>query len=231
MKRLTFKKLLLAVIGLTAVAAAAAEAADLPRMRGLPPPRAPSYVPFFSWTGLYVGINAGYAFGDSRWTDTVTTVTTGDFDVNGAMVGGTLGYNLQFGSAVFGIEGDFDWSGVKGSSTTNCPLGCETRNTWFGTARGRIGYAFDRFLPYFTGGAAFGDIKQEAVGFGSSTSSQFGWVLGGGIEYAFLSSWSAKLEYLYADMGTAQCPATTCGTPADATLKLNIVRAGLNYKF
>ena len=77
------------------------------------------------------------------------------------MVGGTLGYNMQFGSAVFGVEADIDWSGVKGSTTTNCPLGCETKNTWFGTARGRIGYAFDRFLPYFTGGAAFGDIQAE----------------------------------------------------------------------
>jgi outer membrane immunogenic protein len=104
-------------------------------------------------------------------------------------------------------------------------------NTWFGTARGRIGYAFDRFLPYFTGGAAFGGIKQEGAGFTGATSTQLGWVLGGGIEYAFLSSWSAKFEYLYADMGTAQCPATSCGTAIDTTLKLNIIRGGLNYKF
>ena len=75
------------------------------------------------------------------------------------MVGGTAGYNLQFGSAVFGLEGDFDWSDIKGSTTANCATNCETTNTWFGTARGRIGYAFDRFLPYFTAGAAFGDVK------------------------------------------------------------------------
>ena len=230
MKNPKLKNLLLAIVGLMALGATTANAADLPR-RALPMPRAPVYVPFFTWTGFYVGINAGYAWGDSQWTNPATGVTTGAFTTSGAMVGGTLGYNMQFGSAVFGIEADIDWSGVKGSTTTLCPLGCETKNTWFGTARGRLGYAFDRFLPYFTGGGAFGDIQTNPTGFSGGTKSQFGWVLGGGLEYAFVSNWTAKVEYLYADMGTARCPAANCGVAIDTTLKLNIVRGGLNYKF
>jgi outer membrane immunogenic protein len=162
MKKHKLKNLLLAIVGLTALGIVTAEAADLPR-RPLSMPRAPVFVPFFTWTGFYLGINAGYAFGDSRWTDTTFGLTTGDFNVDGWMVGGTAGYNLQLGSAVVGVEADIDWSNVQGSTTTNCPLGCTTKNTWFGTARGRIGYAFDRFLPYFTAGAAFGDVRAEAV--------------------------------------------------------------------
>ena len=116
---------------------------------------------------------------------------------------------LQFGSAVVGLEADIDWSDVKGSTTTNCPLGCETKNTWFGTARGRIGYAFDRFLPYFTAGAAFGDVQANTPGFSGTTKTQFSWVLGGGLEYAFMNNWSAKIEYLYTDLDTVQCPAVS----------------------
>ena len=81
------------------------------------------------------------------------------------------------------------------------PARCTTKNIWFGTARG-IGYAFDRFLPYFTAGAAFGDVRAEAVGFSGTTKTQFSWVVGGGVEYAFLCNWSAKIEYLYTDLDT-----------------------------
>ena len=97
--------------------------------------------------------------------------------------------------------------------------------------RGRIGYAFDRFLPYFTAGAAFGDVQANTPGFSGTTKTQFSWVLGGGLEYAFMNNWSAKIEYLYTDLDTVQCSAVTCGTAVDTTLKLNIVRGGLNYKF
>jgi outer membrane immunogenic protein len=216
--------------GLLAIAGSVAHAADMPQ-RPLPMPRAPVFVPFFSWNGFYMGINAGYGFGDSRWTNTVTGVTTGDFNVDGFMIGGTAGYNMQFGSAVFGIEGDIAWSDVKGSVLTACGLACETKNSWFGTIRGRLGYALDRFLPYVTAGGAFGDVQMSGSGITAYTENKFGWTVGAGIEYAFMINWTAKLEYLYADLGTVQCPATNCIAPIDATFKLNIVRAGLNYKF
>ena len=94
------KRLLLGVVGLAAVAMSSALAADMPPSRSLPPPRAAAYVPFFTWNGFYVGVNAGYGFGHSNWTDTTTQVSTGNFSVNGAVVGATAGYNLQFSSFV-----------------------------------------------------------------------------------------------------------------------------------
>jgi outer membrane immunogenic protein len=228
------KRLLLAGVGLAAALAQTAFAADMPPGRYMPPPRGPAYVPFFSWSGFYVGMNAGYGFGNSSWTDTGTGASTGNFSVKGALVGGTIGYNMQLGSWVFGLEGDIDWSNITGSTTSVICLGtCTTSNSWLGTARGRIGYAFDRFLPYFTGGAAFGNIKaSNSPGTTSFTSAQVGWTAGGGLEYAFFANWSAKVEYLYVDLGKAGCD-TVCifASPADVTLKTNVVRAGINYKF
>lgn len=217
-------------LGLSVLAAVPAQAADLPPARAMA--RAPAYVPFFTWIGLYVGVNGGYGFGKSRWTDTVTTASTGDFDVTGAMAGGTLGYNMQLGSSIFGLEGDFDWSNIKGSTTTACPTTCETSLAWLATARARVGYAFDRFLPYLTGGAAFGRIKGAVTGFGSTSSDQIGWTAGGGIEYAFTGGFSFKVEYLYLDLGTARCDTGCSGAnPFDVSFTANLVRGGLNYKF
>jgi len=211
---------------LAAMTASPSFAADLPR-------KAPIYVaPGFSWSGFYVGINGGYGWGKSNWSLTGTTATTGDFDVNGGLVGGTVGYNLQTGNWVWGLEGDFDASWIKGADTATCGgSGCETKNSWFATARGRIGYAWDRWLPYLTGGAAFGDVKMTTPLGGGETETRIGWTVGGGVEYAFLGAWSAKLEYLYADLGTASCSAANCVADFDVKFKTNIVRAGLNYRF
>ena len=189
----------------------------------------PVYVASFSWSGFYVGINGGYGFGKSSWTG---TASTGDFNVNGGLVGGTVGYNMQTGNFVFGLEGDFDASWIKGAETTFCgPVGCETKNTWLATGRGRIGYAWDRWLPFLTGGAAFGKIKMSDPGGLSESKTKLGWTLGAGVEYAFMGPWSAKLEYLYADLGKATCGAATCGLDTDVKFKVNLIRAGVNYRF
>jgi outer membrane immunogenic protein len=223
------KRLLLAAVGVAALTAGSALAADMPSGFS---PRAPAYVPFFTWNGFYVGLNAGYGFGQSGWTDTVTQVSTGNFDVSGALVGGTAGYNFQFGGWVFGIEADVGWSNIKGSTATNCLGTCQTSNDWLGTARGRVGYAFDRFLPYFTGGAAFGGIKTSVTGVGNFSDTGVGWTGGAGLEYAFADRWTAKIEYLYVDLGKTTCN-TTCsgGNPFDVTFTANIVRGGVNYRF
>ena len=224
MKRFT----LTACAGLLVAAMASPSfAADMPRPSSY---KAPVYVAPFSWTGFYVGINGGYGWGKSSWTS--AGVTTGDFDVKGALAGGTIGYNLQTGVWVWGLEGDIDASWIKGTTTVNCGVpGCETRNRWLATARGRIGYAWDRFLPYITGGAAFGDIKMTPGGGASETKTKVGWTLGAGLEYAFMGAWSAKLEYLYVDLGKATCGAATCGLDTEVKFKTNIVRAGVNYRF
>ena len=216
--------------GLLALAMASpSSAADLPR----PSYKAPIYAPpIFTWTGAYIGINGGYAWGDADISNTAATFTTGTND--GWLIGGTLGYNLQTGRYVWGIEGDIDYAFIKGngSNVATCGTGtCEVKNTWFATARGRLGYSFDRWLPYITGGAAFAGVKVTPTAGTSSTDTATGWTIGGGLEYAFLGPWSAKLEYLYADLGTATCGASICGLETDIKPKLNIVRAGLNYRF
>jgi outer membrane immunogenic protein len=211
--------------------ATAALAADLPR-------KAPIYSPSYSgvnWTGAYAGINGGYGWGNASISD--PSFTTFGARATGWLGGGTLGYNMQTGSWVWGVEGDVDYSTIKATNTTDCKTsGCEFRNSWLGTGRGRIGYAFDRFLVYGTGGAAFGDMKfTRPSGGGSNTKSEsttkLGWTVGGGVEYALMGAWSVKAEYLYVDLGNFSCSPATCGSSTTIKMPLNIARLGVNYRF
>ena len=201
-----------------------AQAADIP-----PPVKGiRSVVAYYNWTGFYAGINGGYGWGESTWS----LLPGQTIKPKGGLVGGTLGYNFQTGSWVWGIEGDIDWSGVKGSVVCAGILTCETSNTWLGTIRGRIGYAFDRFMPYFTGGGAFGNVKASASlpGFTTSQQSTYaGWTLGAGLEWAFLGNWTAKVEYLYVDLGSKNLGIGPIVN--NVSFKENIVRAGVNYRF
>ena len=205
----------------------AAQAADLPR----PSYKAPIYTaPAFSWTGFYIGINGGYGWGDSQWSGGQ------NFNIapKGWMVGGTIGYNLQTGNWVWGLEGDIDWVDLNGTANSAVCSSCLTKSTWLGTARGRIGYAYDRWLPYITGGLAYGNVYMENTSTGGSKSeTKAGWTIGGGVEYAFAGGWSTKLEYLYVDLGDATCGSANCGglTNTQVSFTANLVRAGLNYRF
>ncbi len=217
------KRLFLAAAGLVALVGTAA-AADLP-----PAPRpyykAPAFMPpAYTWTGFYIGVNGGGGLGRSTWD------TTGGFNIDGGIVGGTVGYNYQFGQAVLGIEGDIDWSGIKGTTTTGCPAGCTTSNSWLSTVRGRLGYAADRFMPYVTGGAAFGNINAATAGL-TTSSTNAGWTVGAGIEFAIAGNWSAKAEYLYVDLGKFNC-GLNCGALTDnVSFTTNLIRGGINYRF
>jgi iron complex outermembrane recepter protein len=211
-----------------------------------------------NWTGVYVGINGGFTYGGSDWTDSVTGTASDWFSTEGFVVGGTVGANYQVGSWVVGVEGDGDLatsSGFGTFTTTStsglCAGGCNTKNSWLSTVRGRFGYAFDRFLVYGTGGAAFGDIQANFTNDPVTSSTVTGWTAGGGAEYALGSGWSAKAEYLFVDLGNGGCttgcaiqtanqnPATAALTPLgppiipNVTVKFyeNVFRAGLNYKF
>lgn len=137
----------LVVAGPVVLVSAAAGAADL--QRAVPTP-APAYAPapYYDWTGFYLGANGGWSGGDSHFNFEGVGLGRDPFDTSGWQAGGTLGFNVQAGHMVFGLEGDLDWSNVNGSST--CALSsltCQTQNNWLGTARGRVGYAFDRVLP------------------------------------------------------------------------------------
>jgi len=226
------KRLLLMMVGLMVLAAGSASAADLPRQM---PVRAPAYFapPPYNWTGFYVGINGGGGWGTSKWDAAPVS-----FDVSGGVVGGTVGYNWQFGTWVAGVEGDLDWSNIKGSSTAGAFCGsaaCETRNSYLSTVRGRVGYAFDRFLPYVTGGLAVGNIKASSPGLTSVDDTNAGWTAGAGVEFAVAGNVTAKVEYLYVDLGNITCGVgTACinggvGNKVDFTT--NMVRGGLNFRF
>jgi len=216
--------------GLLAVAIASPSfAADLPRPDYKAPNYSPVFVAPFSWSGFYVGLNGGYGWGQSKWSG-----SGGDFEVspNGWLGGGTVGYNLQTGAWVWGIEGDIDYMNLKGTADAAFCPGCTFKDTWLATIRGRVGYSFDRWLPYLTGGLAYGNMYMD-TGFGSVSRTKAGWTAGGGVEYAFAGAWSTKLEYLYVDLGSATCGMATCGFPADETVdfKASVVRLGLNYRF
>jgi outer membrane immunogenic protein len=188
--------------------------------------KAPPYNPIYTWTGFYLGVNGGGGWGRSIWD------RTGNLDLSGGVIGGTAGFNWQTGQVVLGIEGDVDWSGVSGSTSTFCFAGCATRNDWLGTVRGRVGYAWDRFLPYLTGGLAVGDINATTPGFSGATQTNLGWTVGAGVEPAIVGNWSAKAEYLHVDLGNFNC-GLSCGlvTPDNVSFSANLLRGGVNYRF
>lgn len=243
MKRMLF------VSAVALAAATPAFAADLPQPMA-PPPQAPAtYVPpappVYNWGGIYVGINGGYGFGSSDWEPSGGTAT-GNFDINGPLVGGTIGANFQSGQFVFGVEADGDWADLSGSTTntTTCGGGTsctfQTSDDWLATIRGRVGYAFDRVLLYGTGGGAVGDVKSTLTSPGltsvSSSSTEFGWTAGAGVEFALTDNITAKVEYLFVDLSNGSFGCTAGGacsgtTTVPVTFDASLIRAGLNFKF
>jgi len=200
--------------------------------------------PATNWTGIYIGVNGGYTFGGSKWSDSVTGNSSGSFGTSGFVFGGTVGANYQVGPLVFGVEGDGDSADASGfgtfTATSLCAGGCLTKNTWLSTARGRVGYAFDRYLVYATAGAAFGDIRANFSNGPISRSTEAGWTVGAGIEVALGRNWSAKAEYLFVDLADGSCTtACTIANPNGPALIPNVavkfdesvVRAGVSYKF
>jgi len=215
----------MAACALAFVAASPASAADMPGGYR------PAYVaPAAGWSGFYAGLNGAYGWGQSDWSGGAT----GSNSPAGGLFGATLGFNVQSGAFVFGAEGDIDGNWMRDSNSTGSGFcsspGCGIQTSWYATTRGRIGYAFDRALFYGTAGAAFGDLQMMANG-GSVTADRVGWTAGVGLEYAFLGPWSAKIEYLYADLGSATCGAAVCGTNTAVNFTTNIIRLGVNYRF
>jgi outer membrane immunogenic protein len=230
------KRSLFACVGLMAMGASAL-AADVHRRYPYPPPEPPpAYVPaFYKWTGFYLGINGGAGWGSSHWD--FPGGSTGDFGLSGGLFGLTAGYNFfHAGPAVMGIEGDVNLTNIRGDSNgLGCGvLNCSTRNTWLSTVRGRLGYVgWNTFMPYVTGGLAFGNIKANFNGLPEQTSEQIGWTLGAGIETSFYGPWTAKVEYLHVDLGSFSCGGAACGVPGPANVHFStdILRAGLNFRF
>jgi outer membrane immunogenic protein len=222
--------LLSGLVGLAALAAAPAMAADMPVKA--PPMAAPAP----TWTGTYVGINGGYGWGTGNESTVPFTATSGDFSLKGGVAGVTYGGNWQAGHVVLGFETDFDWAHINGDPVLPgiCASAiCFTHTKWLSTERMRAGWDFNGWLLYGTAGAAFADVKAgQGVGCtiglcGEKTRG--GWTAGVGLETMFWRDWSAKIEYLHYDLG--RDINSNPGTPLSALDRGDIVRAGINYHF
>jgi outer membrane immunogenic protein len=225
------------VLGLGAILVAGGIAAAAAEVVPLPPPFPMPVVQVFSWTGFYIGANAGWGWTNGSGTFT-TPLGADPFTVNnnGFLGGAQTGYNWQMGPAVFGAEADFQGTSASGplSATAGPSVSVTAKTPWFGTLRGRVGYAMDRVLIYVTGGAVYGDSTWNgtvsSAGSFSSSTTFWTWTAGLGAEMAFWGCWSAKLEYLY--VGTpSTTPAVPTVTAVSGTSNTNIIRAGLNYHF
>ncbi|AWM02464.1 outer membrane protein [Bradyrhizobium amphicarpaeae] len=280
------------VIGMAAALSLFATGAMAADLAARPYVKAPVMDPVWSWTGWYVGANAGYSWGRSRsdasYFNSGTgvpiappagSITSASFDMNGAIAGGQAGYNWQSANWVYGIEGDLQWSDEKGRAAFSCvgtaaapvagpclptftflppgglagtTLAIDQKLQWFGTVRGRVGIlATPKVLFYGTGGVAFGEIKTTGTlssfttvapfgpiaSVGSSSTTRVGWTVGAGVEGKITRNWSAKLEYLYMDLGRFStgnftlAPTLPISASVSSHFTDHILRAGINYQF
>jgi outer membrane immunogenic protein len=230
-------KNLAALATIAAIAAFAAMPVLAADMAIKAPPPAPVVTPPLDWTGFYVGGNFGSGWATTSDSNTFFGATTGNYHIAGAIGGGQLGYNWQTSQWVLGVESDYDFSNVKGSTSAGLCAGvvCTIENTWVGTTRGRIGYSVGNWLPYATGGVAYGNVHiQDSAGAVHGGTNRTGWTAGAGIEYALTRNWSLKVEYLYIDLGSAGVPCTVAAGPcgmSTQTFNESVARSGIEYRF
>jgi outer membrane immunogenic protein len=225
----------------------------------------------YNWAGWYVGGNIGYGWGVNSDPSASATdpgvfgflnAGAGYFDggrnptpnvqLKGVIGGAQVGYNWMFSpNWVAGVVTDFQASGMKASGVNPAPAPAliaatqsnSVQTDWFGTVRGKLGWAQNNFLFYGTGGLAYGQVKTSgqfinAAGtfVGSNSATKAGWAVGGGVDYGFASHWSIGAEYLYMNLGRTSYTETSAAFPTvfvtiSNRAAANIVRATLNYKF
>lgn len=238
------------------------------------PPPAP--VPTCVWCGWYIGLNAGGVWGSndpelsansSGWFSAsgdslISSTGSQKFNNSGFTGGGQLGYNWQAGSVVYGVESDFGYFHPTGSLsgaghipvTANFQLSESASANWLFTLRPRVGFSWNNWLLYGTGGLAVSHVKFSETFFSRSlggdaaeaaslSSTRAGWAAGGGVEYALSKNWSIRTEYLYVQISGISGSGTFCahvpalctfGTPwsvQSGTFRENIVRGAINYRF
>jgi outer membrane immunogenic protein len=234
-------KKILSILAVVVGSATAGYAADMPA-------KAPAAPAAFNWGGCYFGVEGGGSWGRSEQVAAsganAGATITGGFNLSGGLAGVTGGCNLQVSNFVFGMEDDFSWANAHGSAGEKLPFNTsntnETRERWLNTLRGRVGYAFDRFMVYGTAGGALArtEVRVSGPRFGSLFDQQgrIGWVAGVGGEWAAWSlPWTdvmLKVEYLHTDFGSALYfnPPGTLVTRS-TRVSDDIVRAGVNLKF
>lgn len=191
-----------------------------------PSPAVYSPASAFSWSGFYAGANVGYGWADMAAGGPAQRL-------QGLLGGVQVGYNYDLGGVVLGLEGDLQLSGVKHTETAGVATGTFSVDQ-FGTLRGRVGLAADRFLPYVTGGLAVANNHININGGGANydeSKVSVGWTIGAGVEFAASDNITIKAEYLYADFGKASFAGPAGLAAADVTTKASIVRTGVNFKF
>ena len=213
----------------------------------------------YDWTGFYLGANAGVAWNNSSVDNNIYTtgvrINELENKIDGSQAaftaGGLLGYNYQVDRVVLGVETDFNYLGFSDSNNGSLvgEFSDYTSKTsfdanWFGTIRGRLGYAFDNLLVYGTGGAAYGHMSADGkvvqnyggditTWKGSTDTTNWGWTVGAGAEYG-IDNWSLGLEYLYVDLGSAQWNSNVLAESrlkGNADYAFSTVRASVKYRF
>jgi opacity protein-like surface antigen len=206
-----------------------------------------------NWTGLYVGASGGMTEGQQKWL----THNVGPLDVDthdkpefaGYLAGGQIGYNLQLGRWVVGVEGDYGWSNAHGARACDDNGGaaaflftCEAELHRLASVAGRLGFTWNRALIYVKGGVVMGEVTVQTsdntaspnppsnTPVNGTTKWLTGWTLGTGAEFALTDKWSAKAEYMYYDLGSAKFPIDN-GLTAEAEAHGSVARVGLNYHF
>jgi outer membrane immunogenic protein len=227
-------------------------AADMPVKAPVPPP-----APVMTWAGLYIGISAGAIWNHWEYDDrdNLVLLAAGGFGNDqrnviwsgtkaAAIVGGHIGYNLQSGNVVYGLEADWSWTNARSNLATTTPGGGNaitgsTRLDWLATVRGRLGLTFTpATLGYVTGGVAFADVSDTygLVGFNPQVvkdSIRVGWVAGAGIEHMFARNWTARVEALYVDLGDSTATTFIFGANYRSRFEHNatIARGAISLKW
>lgn len=259
-------RLLVANVLAAVLTAGAAQAAD---MAAPVVTKAPVVAPAFSWTGFYIGAHAGYGWGRTEFSHAYQPefpdaygddIADAEYDTDGWLAGGQIGFNYQIDQFVIGVEADASWADINGSGEyfvydpqdvlvgTCVKQGdpCRSEIDALGTITARLGVAFDRALFYVKGGAAWASVSHrsgytdadpEFSWHDTVDETRWGWTIGGGAEYAFADNWSVKVEYNYIDLGddkvTFNYQPDDYVFPHRATVDqhLHIVKAGINYRF
>lgn len=228
------KRLLLSA-AIIALSAPAAFAADLPVYE--PAPMVAPNPVSFDWSGVYIGAHGGYGWADLDTNDDSDDFNFDDADLEGFVVGGQLGYNWQVNQFVFGVEVDGSFSDIgiddgdffdEDDDDDDDEIGYD----WLASARGRLGFGFDRFLVYGTGGVGFGGFNSD-IAFADDDDddddeAQIGWVAGGGVEFMITQNVSIGAEYLHYDFSDVLDNDNFDG---DLDSTVDVARGRVNIKF